>query len=225
MSIRYDQLNINSDELPADQFDLVINHAAAHHIARLDRVFRQVCALLPADGWFITFDYVGPHRNQYTYDAWNNASQLNAQLPPPARQVMRYPNIEAMLQIDPTEAIHSELILEILDRYFTIDERVDMGGALAYPVLTHNANLFALDDQQDRERLAQLVFDEDQRYLDRNPDSSLFAYVTAQPKKRVLECHEQLPRFWAENERKENLKPRQMAVNTIRVRCFKTYTS
>ncbi len=31
----------------------------------LDRVFRQICRVLPEDGWFVSFDYVGPHRNQY----------------------------------------------------------------------------------------------------------------------------------------------------------------
>jgi SAM-dependent methyltransferase len=203
LPIRYQQLNINSDELPTDDFDLVVNHAAAHHIARLNRVFRKVCTLLPPDGWFISFDYVGPHRNQYPYDAWECAWQANNQLPPEARQVMRYPNIEAMLQIDPTEAVHSELIIEMLERYFSIDEKVYVGGAIAYPILTHNANLFAMDDPLERERLGQMVLDEDRRYLERNPDSSLFAYFTAQPNKSVLTSNEQLWRWRDEEEDRE----------------------
>jgi SAM-dependent methyltransferase len=199
LSIRYHQLNINSDQLPTDDFDLVVNHAAAHHIARIDRVFREVCRLLPPNGWFISFDYVGPHRNQYAYDAWERAWRLNSQLPAEAQQVMRYPNIEAMVQIDPTEAIHSELILETLERYFSVDEKVCLGGAIAYPILTHNANLFAMEDSHERERLAQRVLDEDERYLERNPDSSLFAYFTAQPNKAILTCDTLLQR-WGEEE-------------------------
>ena len=43
---------------PLGEFDLVVNHAAAHHIAAIDRVFREICRILPEDGWFVSFDYV-----------------------------------------------------------------------------------------------------------------------------------------------------------------------
>jgi hypothetical protein len=108
-----------------------------------------------------------------------------------------------MVQIDPTEAIHSELILEVLRRYFRIDEIVPVGGAIAYPILTHNANLFAMDDIGERERLAQLVLDEDNRYLERHPEASLFAYATGQPDKAVLGQGDELRRWEREEDERE----------------------
>ena len=131
---------------PTSEFDLVVNHAAAHHIAAIDRVFREVCRILPADGWFVSFDYVGPHRNQYRTDAWDAAWKINRQLPESLRQDMAYPPIPVMLQVDPTEAIHSELILQTFHRYFIEREFTPLGGALAYPLLTHNHAMFGAPD-------------------------------------------------------------------------------
>ncbi len=183
--IRYVQTNVNSDALPVGHFDLVVNHAAAHHVMRLDRVFRSICQLLPEDGWFISFDYVGPHRNQYSFDAWDQASKVNETLPEQVRQSMAYPLLDLFVQVDPTEAVHSELIVETLRRYFHVDEFVPLGGALAYPVLTHNAQLFGVD-RGEREHWGQVVLDRDAEYLSENPQSALFAYFTAQPNKKVL---------------------------------------
>ena len=50
----------------------------------IDRVFREICRLLPEDGWFLSLDYVGPHRNQYTPAAWERAWSVNNELPPQA---------------------------------------------------------------------------------------------------------------------------------------------
>ena len=91
MPLTYHQANVNTGTFPEGEFDLVVNHAAAHHIAAIDRVFREVCRILPDDGWFVSFDYVGPHRNQYRLDAWEEAWQLNHELPEPLRQDLRLP--------------------------------------------------------------------------------------------------------------------------------------
>jgi SAM-dependent methyltransferase len=180
-------MNINSDPLPVGPYDLVVNHAAAHHVMRLDRVFRDLCSLLPPEGWFISLDYVGPHRNQYSLEAWSEAWKLNEQLPSHLRQVMAYPLIDVFLSVDPTEAVHSELILETVHRYFSVAEFVPLGGALAYPVLTHNAQMFSAEvDPDERELWGQVVLDHDAAYLEEHPHSNLFAYFSAQPNKEIL---------------------------------------
>jgi SAM-dependent methyltransferase len=191
--LRYVRMNVNTEALPTGPFDLVVNHAAAHHVTRLDRLFRGICNLLPDDGWFISLDYVGPHRNQYAADAWNEAWKLNQTLPEHLRQSMDYPLLPLYIEIDPTEAVHSELIVETLHRYFRVDELVPFGGALAYPVLIHNTRLFSdAVGSDEREKWGQLVLERDGEYLAENPESSLFAYLTAQPDKDVLTNREAL---------------------------------
>jgi SAM-dependent methyltransferase len=202
--LSYLQTNINDEALPAGPFDLVVNHAAAHHVTRLDRVFRSICDLLPEDGWFISLDYVGPHRNQYSLDAWDQAWKLNQELPEKLRQSMDYPLRDLYVVVDPTEAVHSELIVETLRRYFRVAEFVPVGGALAYPLLTHNSQFFATDvDPQERERWGRFVLDRDGDFLASNPESTLFAYLAAQPDKGVLTNSAQLSTWEKEEDARE----------------------
>jgi SAM-dependent methyltransferase len=200
---RYHQMDVNTAAFPDEEFDLVVNFAAAHHIARIDKVFRALCERLPDDGWFVSYDYVGPHRNQYGYDIWDAAHRLNQTLPPEVRQDLRYPHLPTMLATDPTEAIHAELILETFQRYFTEVERRPAGGALAYLLLTHNHALFAADPAV-RDRWVQRILDADGAHLAAHPEATLFAYFAGQPRKAVLEQAADLARWTAEEEARED---------------------
>jgi len=103
------------------------------------------------------------------------------------RQEMVYPSIQTMLVMDPTEAIHSELILETFHRYFTNTQFAPLGGAIAYPLLTHNARMFAAADNDERAHWIDRIVAADDRFLAEHPDSSLFAYFAGTPRKAVLE--------------------------------------
>lgn len=205
LPIVYDQVDVNQAAFACDGVDLVVNHAAAHHVARLDRVFRHVCESMAEDGIFVSFDYVGPHRNQYRYDAWEAIGKLNAQLPPEVRQDLRYPSLTTMLAEDPTEAIHSELIDETLRRYFTVIEHVPLGGAIAYPLLTHNRRLFGLESPAMREEWAEWVLRADDEFLASHPDSSLFAFYVARPDRSAL-CDGAQLREWERIETDRELR-------------------
>ena len=200
LPLRYHRMNVNSADFPNEEFDLVVDHAAAHHIVMIDRVFREICRLLPADGKFLSFDYVGPHRNQYTSAAWERAWKVNDRLPGHLRQVMTYPDLPTMLHDDPTEAVHSELILEVLHRYFHVDRIVALGGPIAYPLLTHNQALFALEDKGEQAHWVEAILHADDEFLGEHPDSTLFAYFVATPNKAALEGADLLAR-WEQEER------------------------
>ena len=133
-TLEYRRCDTNTADFPDGEFDLVVNHAAMHHVAYVDRVMRAICELLPSDGVFVSYDYVGPHRNQYTAAQWEAAWLVNESLPAELRQTMAYPSMTAMLADDPTEAVHSELVMSTMRRYFAIDYEARLGGALAYPL-------------------------------------------------------------------------------------------
>lgn len=199
LPLQYRQMDVNSAEFPSEEFDLIVNYSAAHHISMIDRVFRELCRILPEDGCILSFDYIGPHRNQYTLEAWDRARMLNDELPPHVRQSMVYPHLPTMLCKDSTEAIHSELMLKTLHRYFDVERFVPLGGAIAYPLLTGNERLFDLDDKDEQAMWAGEVLRFDQEFLDEHPDSSLFAYFVARPNKTSLEQTDAL-RQWEEEE-------------------------
>ena len=198
----YVRMDTNSADFPDEPFDLVVNHAAAHHIARIDRVLRELCRRLPEDGCIVSWDYTGPHRNQYPYEIWDAAHRVNQELPEHLRQDMRYPHLPTMLATDPSEAVHSELILPTLERYFTITEHTPVGGAIAYLLLTHNAALHAAPADE-RAPWVEHVLAADAAFLDEHPEHNLFAYFCATPDKAVLERTEDLERWTGEEEARE----------------------
>ncbi|MBI2705230.1 MAG: hypothetical protein HYX32_08090 [Actinobacteria bacterium] len=191
-------------KFPDDEFDLVVNHAAAHHIAYIDRVFRELCRRLGEVAWFLSWDYVGPHRNQYEWDAWDAAATFNRSLPARIRQEMDYPHLPTMLADDPTEAIHSELILPTMRRYFHLDALVPLGGAIAYPLLTHNRNVFeASPDDLECARVIRTILAADDEYTAGDVTKTLFAYAVARPNKDALEDERQLATWTAEENERE----------------------
>lgn len=202
LNLRYYERDVNTADLPEDGYDLVVNYAAAHHIAYLDKVFRRICEILPPDGVFVSSDYVGPHRNQYAYAEWQAAHELNRTLPEKFRMDMRYPHLPTMLHGDPTEAIHSELILETTRRYFDVAEVKPMGGALAYVLLTFNAGIHSSPGPE-RDAVVEQIVAADDAYTDAHPDSTLFAFFRGTPRKSVLAETESLARWTAEEEARE----------------------
>jgi SAM-dependent methyltransferase len=81
MRLDYEQLDTNTAKFPTGPFDLVVNHAALHHVAYLDRVARKLCEILSPDGVLVSWDYVGSHRNQYSGAQWEAAWKVNLDLP------------------------------------------------------------------------------------------------------------------------------------------------
>jgi SAM-dependent methyltransferase len=178
--LRYYRVDVNAATFPEGGYDLVVNHAAAHHISHIDRVMRALAALLGPDGVFVSWDYVGPHRNQYPGDMWEAAHHVNLTLPPELRSPMHYPLLDVMLVGDPTEAVHSELVLDVMQRYFTAEHHVALGGGIAYLLLTHNPAVLDRPWAETASAVLQIL-DHDAAYTDAAPERTLFAYVIARP--------------------------------------------
>jgi SAM-dependent methyltransferase len=202
LPLRYYQRDINQADFPEDGYDLVVNFAACHHMAYLDKVLRRVCEILPPDGMLVAEDYVGPHRNQYPYEQWQAAYEVNESLPREFRQDMRYPHLPTMLATDPTEAIHSELIVETTRRYFDLDVFAPVGGGIAYLLLTFNDGIFSVHEHE-RTAVVEQVIAADEKWTDEDPSRALFAVFWGRPKKAVLDDAESLARWTAAEEERE----------------------
>jgi SAM-dependent methyltransferase len=185
LPFRYYQLDINTGIFPESGFDLVVNHAGCHHIAYLNKVLRAINNVMTDDGYFINYDYVGPHRNQYPFDQWNEIYLLNNSLPEELRNVLSYPHLPTMLKTDPTEAIHSELILEYTYRYFNIEEHKRAGGALAYPILTFNTKMQKSSSDKQKEWIKYIMVN-DLAHTEKYPHMSMFNYFTGVPNKGIM---------------------------------------
>jgi SAM-dependent methyltransferase len=181
LPIEYHQVDTNRASFPPGPYDLVVNHAAGHHITYLDRVYRELHRLLYPAGTLATWDYTGPHRNQYESRIWDAACEANSRLPVAYRASMAYPHLPTMLADDPTEAVHSELVLETMHRYFRVRHFRRLGGPIAYLVLTHNEKLHSAPEPE-RTRLVAEVLQADVDHVARHPEDSLFTFALASPR-------------------------------------------
>jgi hypothetical protein len=203
MDISYHQMDTNSAEFPINEYDIIINHAAAHHIAYINKVFRRLCEILPEDGIFLNYDYVGPHRNQYTWEIWNAAFMVNEELPKDVRQDMtNYPHLPTMLVTDPTEAIHSELIVPTFHRYFNSLFYRPLGGGIAYPLLTHNTQIANANSTLQDAAVVKICM-EDERFSTSHPGSELFAFFAGTPNKNIINNNEKMEYFQSEEDQRE----------------------
>jgi SAM-dependent methyltransferase len=180
--IRYRAMDINTIDFGESGFDLVVNHAAGHHIRWIDRVYAEIARMLTENGYFLQYDYVGAHRNQYRPSQWKRVCEVNEQLPEGARQNLAYHDHATLLHTDPTEAIHSELIVETTRRYFSIKHHTHAGGAIAYPLLTHNRKIWDLPEDE-RDAAVRQILETDGAYLARFPNRSMFDLIIAKPRR------------------------------------------
>jgi SAM-dependent methyltransferase len=184
--------------------DLAVNHAAMHHVAYVNRLTHTLSTLLNPGGRYIAFDYVGAHRNQYPWEMWSALIEFNVTLPEPFRQKqLAYPHIKTMLHLDPTEAIHSELQLEIMKRYFDIEQFVPLGGPIAYHILFGNRALFEARDTDEGRATLRRILVADRDFEIANPHTNLFAFWIARPKLDGLPLHSDIIRWQAEEDERE----------------------
>jgi len=208
LPLRYYKMDINSAGFPEDGFDLVINHAAGHHIANINKVFCELLRVMTKDGVFLNYDYIGPHRNQYPIEQWHAAHVLNLTLPANVRQIMSYPHLPTMLVTDPSEAVHSELIMPVMRRYFDLEFFEPVGGALAYILLTHNQAIQKAS-KRDVNKAVTAIMSADDAYHAAHPAHSMFAYWTGRPRASVLRSTKKLAAYQQEEDAREERAARQ----------------
>jgi SAM-dependent methyltransferase len=192
----------SADDFPEGPFDFVVNHCGASCLTHPDRVFRAIARNMRADGIMVSYDYIGPHRYQFSRDQWIRVRELNQELPRELRHDLVYPHLPTLLATDPTKGLHSELLLSTLRRYFTIDDFRPVGGAVAFPLLNDNEGLFGFAADLGR-AVEEIVMPADWDYLCRQPNSSLFAFWTAQPNHAALRDRQALAAFTREEESRE----------------------
>lgn len=184
--IKYFQADVNKVDFKENQFDLIVNVAALHHVQYINRLSFVLAKCLKKYGIFVNFDYIGPHRNQYPLKQWYYINKINNSLPDNIKKSpLDYPHLATMLHHDPTEAIHSELIFESLSYFFDIFERHDTGGGIAYMILTHNTKLNKIR-QKILDKYINKILTADKYYTDSGKVPSMFSYFIAKSKKEVL---------------------------------------
>ena len=97
------------------------------------------------------------------------------------KKAIVFPSRRDLIQVDPSEAIRSEEIEQVLQADFEIIEKKDWGGNVLQFLLSGIAGRFSVNDQRSQDLLNMLITVED-TLLECGEFKSDFAYIVARPK-------------------------------------------
>ena len=154
--VSYHVADLDTQDFPEARYDVVFAHSSVHHVERLEDLFARVHRTLRPGGLFHLNEYVGPTRFQWTGDQLRLINTYLGTLPDRLRRtpngrkpdVVR-PTIEQMLAMDPSEAVRSADIRQVLGAHFTIIEERPYGGTLLHMGLAEIAQNFDESNPQD----------------------------------------------------------------------------
>ena len=137
--------DVGSFDLGQRRYDLATCMGSLHHVAELDDVLQATSRSLAPNGVLVAYEYVGPDRFATGPVERRIAQQLYRSLDSGLKSPhpeLPLPDPQAVIEADPTEAVHSSEILASLARHFEDVTVAHHGGALAYTLwwgLNHDA--------------------------------------------------------------------------------------
>jgi SAM-dependent methyltransferase len=181
--IRYFAADFNEPVLPRGTYDAVFIHQAAHHVAKLEKLYRAILHSMTDDAVLYLDEYIGPSR----FD-WNDRSiaphrAAFESYPAGARRVESLPlPIHAY---DPSEAFRSDEILPQMRIGFDLAELRGYGGNLVsviYPFIDwQNAKIDRLIERE--------------KEVLRNGELPYYAIIVARPKRGIAKAFASLRYF------------------------------
>lgn len=203
ISHKYLYLDSNISSFEGLEFDCAFNHAAFHHIAYIDRALRSLALTMKPQTYLFNYDFTGPDRNQYSWENWSAVTELNHALPKRFQSELRYPHIPTILATDPTEAIHSSLVLDVVQRYFAILELKPLGGGLAYEILFGNRRLWEEQKTSEGREALEKIISADQRWTAQDTKRSFFNFWVGVPRRMGFHSQSQLDAWTSEENTRE----------------------
>ena len=151
--------DVLTENLPTAAFDVVFVQAAIHHFFDIEAMFQLMHRVLKPDGLLIYDEYIGPDHHIYDDHVLAIMDRINACLSPAykwdhlarhERQSVPKPDLQWMLQHDPSEGVHASQILPLTHRYFDVIDRRDYGGSIMRPFFTGILPNFDWADPKDQ---------------------------------------------------------------------------
>ena len=112
--------DINSmKKIQESKYDAIFNFAVLHHATEVEHALQKLAKALKNNGLMFNEEYVGPARNQYSDQHLNLMLEIMSDLPEKFRSKVGFlrPPL-ANFRVEPSEAIHSDLILPLIPKYF-----------------------------------------------------------------------------------------------------------
>lgn len=177
-----DAVNLN---LEKELFDVIIADGALHHLTPLDEIIKKLKYALKKNGLFILKDFVGPSRFQWTDKQILAVNFLLNKLPEKYKRRWKSDSIKnkhykpsklSMILSDPSEAVESSAILNVLKKHFSLLELKPMGGTILQLLFNDIAHNF-LNEDAETQKWINYCFNYEDSLLKSNEISSDFVYA------------------------------------------------
>ena len=191
-NVNFEVRDVNQLSLPVNHYDAAWFNMSLHHIEALERACSQVSQALKPGGFLFVNEYVGPSRFDFTERQKRVLALVNElipakylRLPPPAEGIRAdapIPNPVEVSRVDPSEAIRSAEIMEVLPQYFDIQTYRPLCGTILQFLLGTIAWNFRTEDP-DSIKVLKMLFTIEDTLVEVGDLQTDFALVVARPKK------------------------------------------
>ncbi len=188
--IHYSVCDAETSDFPGFDYDAIYFNSSLHHMSNLDAILLRCKGALGQDGYLFANEYIGPNRMAYS-DREKEAMQGVFQMIPEkfrlshadhdrgeVRKQVYFPDPEEVERVDPSEAIHSEEIVEAIKRHFQIKEFNVACGTLLQYMLKDIAGNFREDNGQSM-AILNLIFDIEKTLVSSGDLRPHFAMIVA----------------------------------------------
>lgn len=172
-------------KLENESFDVIIADGALHHLTPLEDIIVNLKYSLRKNGFLILKDFVGPTRFQWTDTQINYVNELLNELPEKytrrwksntIKKKHHKPSRLSMILSDPSEAVESSNILNVLSKHFSVLEMKPMGGTILQLLFNDIAHNF-INDEVETLKWINFCFDYEDKLLASNKINSDFVYA------------------------------------------------
>ena len=177
-----DDINFMS-KIEDEKYDAVFNFAVLHHAEEVDNALKKLAKCLKTNGLMFNEEYVGPARNQYSDQHLKHMLEVMSDLPEKFRTKVKFlrPPLENF-RVEPSEAIHSDLILPLIPKYFDVVYQRNLNGGIAYQLLHNNIQEFEDYSNTESVKWLEYLLKQDVVYTDDGRVPILFWYGVCKPK-------------------------------------------
>lgn len=174
------------------EFDVIFMSHSLHHVVAVEELFENMCRVLPAEGRFITEDYFGATRWQWSRPHLAVLQEVLDSLPdqykrlvdaePPQfrRKLTRHDAVK-LSESDPTESVRSGELMNLLGDYFDIELDRGHHGTLIFPLFHRTSGCFDEEDERDM-ALVRLIIMLERQLMQSGTLPPLFRSIVAKPR-------------------------------------------
>ena len=165
------------------KYDAVFNFAILHHTTKIENSMKKLSEVLKPNALMFNEEYVGPAQNQYSDEHIEKMKEIMGDLPQEYRtkHQLRPPIIN--FRVEPTEAIHSDLIRSNFEKNFNIVYQRNLNGGIAYQILWNNIDKFEDKDNPESQKHLNYLLEQDFILTKNGQVPVLFWYGVGKPKR------------------------------------------